>query len=137
MNWKKELSDLIEAKSWEKALCLMEDVVLQEDGSIDSYLNYIFLLETIALYADFGSAIRGEAQRMMPKAYAAAKEKYADNPDFLFFFGFLLVGLVDRNLFGFGGRGGRVGLHVFSGRIRFRRRLLRVVRFRAHLYRLP
>ena len=89
MNRKKALSDLIEAKSWEKALCLMEDVVRQEDGSIDSYLNYIFLLETIALYADFGSAIRGEAQRMMPKAYAAAKEKYADTPDFLFFFGFI------------------------------------------------
>ena len=60
---------------------------------------------------------------------------------FFFFFGFLLVGLffglLDRGLFGLFGLGGRVGLYVFSGRSRFRRRLLRVVRFRAPLYRLP
>ena len=43
---------------------------------------------------------------------------------FLFFFGFLLVGLLDRDLFGFGSRGGRVGLYGFSGRFRFRRRLI-------------
>ena len=48
---------------------------------------------------------------------------------FFFFFGFLLVGLffglLDRGLFGLFGLGGRVGLYVFSGRSRFRRRLLR------------
>lgn len=89
MNWKKELSDLIEAKSWEKALRLMENVIRQENGSLDSYLNYIFLLETIVLYADFEMPEFNEAEKSIPIVYAAAKEKYAENPDFLFFFGFI------------------------------------------------
>ena len=91
MNWEKELSYLLEKKEWQGAFDLMANVVKSEDSSVDAYINYIYILEAIPLEpeVDYLGEMARRANDALYGVYEEARSKYSDNPDFLFWSGWL------------------------------------------------
>lgn len=91
MNWKKALSYLLETKKWQEALDLMANVVKSDDTSVDAYINYLYILEAIPLEpeVDYLGEMARRANDALFGVYEEARSKYSDNPDFLFWSGWL------------------------------------------------
>lgn len=95
MDWKSILREQFSSKNWEDAVTLMENVTGSDECDLDAYLNYIYLLEHLLLGSvwdlDTDDPLLVKAQDEIYGVFDRARSLYSDNPDFLFWGGWLAV----------------------------------------------
>ena len=95
MDWKSILREQFSSKNWEGAVTLMGNVTGSDECDLDAYLNYIYLLEHLLLGPvwdlDTDDPLLVKAQDEIYEVFDRARSLYSDNPDFLFWVGWLAV----------------------------------------------
>ncbi|MCM1501397.1 MAG: hypothetical protein NC115_01865 [Bacteroidales bacterium] len=93
MNWKEELQNCIDNKDWDRAMAMMQDVLVSENYSIDAYLNYFFIFEEMVTFpsVDFKTILIDKAERFVLPLHKESMNRYSENAEYLFWHGFMMI----------------------------------------------
>lgn len=69
---------------------LMDETLVSDNHSADSYLNYSFLLGEILMEAEFGTPLQDYCGVKIYEVFQDAMSRYSEDVDFLFWQGFLI-----------------------------------------------
>ena len=87
MHWKEQLKKLEDAKTWDAAITLMQDVIERNPADVDAYTRAIYLLHDVLLEHNYPMDKRPPLQALLTHYFELSQKMFSDNAEYLFFVG--------------------------------------------------